>query len=271
MIALDNAGNPSELSNIVRIEPDISPPAPATNFMVLTDPNKQINLSWTGSQSADVSHYNIYRNSNSDIFAQTNKTFYIDENVAAGMEYSYIVKSVDFSGNEDNNTSGAAAVAKDEIVLLDVNYPKKDSDLNQDRIAVIGRTDKDAGIALRNTIKGTEFSYDAVVDKNGLFIGYAMLGNGENNIEIYAKDSAGNENNLSIAVKNRFALFSNTSIEQSVTDIKNIISDNTVNKEIISELAKNDPNIANNKENVENYITGASVPFTFSPLYIILN
>ena len=77
-----------------------------------------IEITWSPSQQADVTGYNVYRSTESgQLGTKINPTLitstsYKDENVQNGAIYYYTVRSVDANGNEDQNTAQASASAQ---------------------------------------------------------------------------------------------------------------------------------------------------------------
>lgn len=278
IVAFDGLMNSAGISNVVKVEPDLIAPSAVKNLKIISDPNKKIIISWQPSTSSDLSYYALYKSTDGSLqlFTTTDKTEYIDYDVFNGQMYYYLVRSVDKFGNEDNNTNFVNATAIDAFVLLEINYPSNDSELSQDKVAVIGRTDPGSIVKIKNVVNGSTIETDAIVDKNGLFIGYASLGDGFNGIEIDAKDASGNEQKGYIILNNRLFQTSYTSLDNSLENLKIVVYNNTVNDTIvpgsglITELARNDPNIVKEKINVENYITGNTVPVDFvSPTLIL--
>ncbi|MBI4895247.1 MAG: hypothetical protein HY831_02010 [Candidatus Aenigmarchaeota archaeon] len=278
VVAFDEFMNSANISNIVKADPDLIAPSSVKELNIVSDSNKKIILSWQPSSSIDLDYYAVYRSVNGSvqIYTTTNKTEYVDYSVSNGQLYYYLIRAVDKFGNEDNNTNFVNATAIDAYVMLEISYPANNSQLSQDRVAVIGKTDSDSIVKIKNVINGSVFESDAIVDKNGLFIGYAPLGDGFNGIEVSTRDVSGNEQKEYVLLNNKFLQTSHVSLDSSLENLKVVVYNSTVNNTIsadpavITELARTDPNIVNEKNNIENYITGNTVPADLSIPFIVI-
>lgn len=90
-------------------------PLAPTNLTAMPG-DRQIELNWTASTSADVAGYNIYRNNvkvNSEIVTGTS---YIDTGLVNGATYTYVVRAVDAEDNDESlNSNQVQAIALDDI------------------------------------------------------------------------------------------------------------------------------------------------------------
>ncbi len=107
--AVDYRYNESSKSTILKLaRPDILPPA--NPLLTLVQSNDQgIKLSFSGSSSTDVHHYEIYRKTPTEtnwLYMATlppaDSGSWVDKNVQANTLYSYTIVAVDSAGNESN-------------------------------------------------------------------------------------------------------------------------------------------------------------------------
>ncbi|MBN1407289.1 MAG: S8 family serine peptidase [Calditrichaceae bacterium] len=116
---------------------DISLPVELLAFNVNTT-NNQAEISWVTASEINVSHYELYRNDgfNETMIekieaagnsSQQENYFFVDENLKAGCEYTYILYNVELSGYKEK-------IADERIKLLDINnivlYPNYPNPFN---------------------------------------------------------------------------------------------------------------------------------------------
>jgi hypothetical protein len=101
---------PTEIASADTVIGDVVPPNPPTDLKVFVTPTG-IRLEWAPSDSPDVSHYAIYLSNdpnNFDFgtlpFGSTTETFFVHD-MAGAPDVYYVVRAVDYSSNEDNNTN----------------------------------------------------------------------------------------------------------------------------------------------------------------------
>ena len=266
VVSVDDAGNDGDISNIVSIAPDITAPEPVIDLKIESSDNRMIILTWKASTSMDISGYYIYRSvENSSIeslvlYTKADSIAFNDTGVEQGKTYYYVVRAVDNAGNEDSNINMVSIDARDSVIELDALYPKNNSEVSQDKITVLGRSDSDATIEVKTTINSIAFTSDAIVDKNGLFISYIPLAYGLNKLEVSAVDSAGNKRSMDIIVVNKLnKTASSDDINSALSDASENLVNETFSLSVVDALMKNDENIGKERGSVENFITGASV------------
>ncbi len=119
VIAYDELGNVSLLSNMVTATTDVSgsataPTAP-TQVSVEAHDYLSMNLSWTHSVSSDTAGYNVYRNG--DQIAQlAYVTSYIDTVPQKSVTYTYTVSAYDETNTEGAVSSSGQASSQDDTV-----------------------------------------------------------------------------------------------------------------------------------------------------------
>lgn len=237
VVSVDENGNEAEISNIVYAEPDDIPPSPIKDFSVLTYEDGTVVLSWNPSGSQDVEYYNIYRmeaRKNYSLIGRTKNTTF-SKKETTGI-YSYAVSSVDRAGNEGKYVSINVNVVDNQI-NLEIFHPKEGLDVSQSQISVLGKTDTDADVLIENN----NMVFDAVVGRNGNFIGYANLTDGENLLKITAVDPSGNMETLVLKIYNRYT-HALTDISKKLGEYieKNISFD----EEMLSDIVSYDPSIS---------------------------
>jgi cellulose/xylan binding protein with CBM9 domain/fibronectin type III domain protein len=95
----------------VKLTVDATPPAAPTNLALTVVSSSQITVSWTGSTSADVAKYKIYRGTTGtpSWLTTVSATPYQDTSLTAGTAYTYQVSAVDAAGNESPKTAPQSA------------------------------------------------------------------------------------------------------------------------------------------------------------------
>jgi len=94
---------------------DLLPPEQPGNLTAKAITGGSIELSWEGVSESNVT-YAVYRTISPDMsnitrVTSTNQTTYLDENLVNGREYFYLVRSMDYAGNEEDNEIVVSAVA----------------------------------------------------------------------------------------------------------------------------------------------------------------
>jgi hypothetical protein len=90
---------------------DNSAPAAPTNPALTVVSSSQIDVSWTGSSSTDVSKYNIYRGTTGTptLYQTVTAGPYHDTGLTPGTSYTYQIAAVDAAGNESPKTAASSA------------------------------------------------------------------------------------------------------------------------------------------------------------------
>ena len=118
--AKDDSG--SELNSKLAIVavPDMRDHTPPTFdglVSATTMSNSRIQLQWAASPSSDLYQYKIYLASNtSQAIATTTETTYVVTGLNVGSTYTYLVRAIDSSGNEDTNTVQKSAMTLPYVV-----------------------------------------------------------------------------------------------------------------------------------------------------------
>ncbi len=95
-------------------EPDKTPPAGPTGLTATAVSSSQIDLDWADNTEEDLSHYNVYRSETSAgsyglIASNVMPSSFSDSALAAETTYYYVVKAVDTSNNESDDSGQASA------------------------------------------------------------------------------------------------------------------------------------------------------------------
>jgi hypothetical protein len=107
---LSTFNNPSGWKN-VKLAVDATAPAAPTNLVLTVVSSSQIDVSWTGSTSSDVSKYRIYRGTTGTptLLTTLSGSPYQDTALTASTTYTYQVSAVDAAGNESAKTPAKSA------------------------------------------------------------------------------------------------------------------------------------------------------------------
>lgn len=177
IIAIDKRFNPSDFSEVVRIErPDIVPPSPPA-FKRIQSIQRGIEIEWTNSGSSDVVKEVLYRRSVDDngwapihVFSSADSVkIFTDSLVTDKKQYAYILIAVDGSGLESVPSvpvSKVYAAPKNyaAITSLDAKADRKEKSIelrwnytapNVVRYNIY-RAEESNGIALYQVIKNNE-------------------------------------------------------------------------------------------------------------------
>jgi hypothetical protein len=91
----------------VRMSVDATPPNAPTNPQLTVVSSSEIKVAWTGSGSADVARYRIYRGST--LVATVAGSPFNDTQLSPSTTYSYQISAVDAAGNESAKTTAVSA------------------------------------------------------------------------------------------------------------------------------------------------------------------
>jgi hypothetical protein len=91
---------------------DLTPPLPPSNIKLTLIDSKKVKITWLNPKE-DFKYTKIYRSLNKNTwgdlaFKEVTTTEVIDENVESGKTYYYLLRSVDYAGNESVNTEQVA-------------------------------------------------------------------------------------------------------------------------------------------------------------------
>jgi len=139
VVAIDEAGNISEKSNIVNaIAKDMTPPKPPKNIKTKEIKGKNIEITWDKSPSKDAVGYNVYRGENEKVLSRLNDTpvnafIFIDkgykgEGLVAGKKYIIAASAVDKSNNESDKIFAEIRIIDNEPPLPPSNFFAKNYD-----------------------------------------------------------------------------------------------------------------------------------------------
>ncbi len=108
--------NPSGWKN-VKLAVDATAPAAPTSTALTVISSSQIDVSWTGSTSSDVSKYRIYRGTTGTpaLLTSVMGSPYQDTALTASTTYSYQVSAVDAAGNESARTPVQSATTSGSV------------------------------------------------------------------------------------------------------------------------------------------------------------
>lgn len=91
-------------ARMVTPPPDTTAPSMPTG-LTATPAVEQVELDWTANSEIDVEGYNVYQDGVKVNGTLISESAYIVTGLTAGVEYSFQVTAVDFSGNESTNSS----------------------------------------------------------------------------------------------------------------------------------------------------------------------
>ncbi len=127
VVAIDAAGNESDLSLVTSAEPlaNVDSTPPTTPSSVLIDTRRgSLDLTWTQTGINDVASFMVSRGTeptNLPSYANVTSTFFFDEAVNAGVQYCYQISAVDASGNASASTGVVCATAPGSVVSTTTN------------------------------------------------------------------------------------------------------------------------------------------------------
>ena len=198
-IATDNGGKTDPAPSFITVTyTDITAPAAPYNLHALTN-GKEVTLTWTANDEADLDGYNIYRTSGTFKTkvnpAVIKDTSYQENNLSDGV-YTYEVTAIDSLSNESEPSNSASA--KVYIPVIVQPY----TPTGEKTIPVSGGN-ADAGSSVEmyiETLAGPELQRTVSADAAGNFAGNIALQSGENRIMVKARDCPGNISRTSDSV-----------------------------------------------------------------------
>jgi fibronectin type 3 domain-containing protein len=118
--SVDEAGNQEGNTDQVSAAAFDYPPGPPRNLRAQLRPNGSVTLMWSIPLDEAVLYYNIYKSLDSsnfsfdDIYDRTTMLTYTDNLVEHGQTYFYIVRAVDHTENEEENTNYVSVTSQDQ-------------------------------------------------------------------------------------------------------------------------------------------------------------
>lgn len=116
---IDRGDFSTDSSISINVIPDTTPPGSITDINISPGPGSgQISISWNNPGDNDFSYINIYKSTNpgfipsgANKYTNTTNTSITATGLLSGSTYYFILRPVDISGNENNNTTRYSAIA----------------------------------------------------------------------------------------------------------------------------------------------------------------
>ena len=173
---------------------DTAPPAPP-RLQVLDEATNSANLQIKGFAEPGATLKLRLNGQEEEVVVDNQGEFIFDDLTLEEGENKLIAIAVDAGGNESKTSDLVTIVYDRESPQLTLTSPEEGQEFFDEDLEVLvaGETDADARVNVNN--------FYTVVDTEGNFVKRLSLEEGENAIQVVAKDKAGNETTASVTVR----------------------------------------------------------------------